>query len=854
MAFEQFRAWVGGRSQEELGPVTTVGPDGFPLLQSSELRAEHDQISAYLESLEFSGSKKASPNRYEVFLGGGDGQRTGCYLAMLERMAAMDAGLSRNAAGGLSRFFTQGIGFEILSRLLDEGVDMDRVLVPTLMWLSQGRRFDQPEFLQKVLELTESCYGRPAPGKVTGWLVELQSRLAAQRRDKTGKTLIRQIDRLLLGEDPIPIVAGELWADAALSDLESAAERSGWQRLLLHCQDATSTTPTKKWLQSGETLLNEIGADAFLHKVLPWLVLIEKDHDTIDPLNAETLRGLIWLCLLTPNADVCRTLTQVALTCYRKIPGIGPRAVKVGNAAVYVLGEIGTADALAHLAVLKAKVKVAAAQKGIEKAFAQTSKRLDISPDDLEEIAVPNYGLTEVGMLRRQVGDFTAELRVVGSKTDLAWIKPDGKRQKSLPAAVRVHFSEVANELKQTAKDIDRMLSAQGTRIDQLYLHPRTWKYPVWSRRYLEHTLLGSLARRLIWKVTKDGQSASVACLGDQLVDASDRPVAWIDEETVVSLWHPLDEPPAVIAAWRDWLSRHEISQPFKQAHREIYLLTDAECATRTYSNRFAGHILRQHQFHALCGVRGWKNQLRMLVQSVYPATHLELPDWGLRAEFWVEEVHVPDGSAMNEAGAYLYVSTDQVRFYSIDTEVARTTRRRRRFGVEAEQPLPLTEIPPLVFSEVMRDVDLFVGVASVGNDPTWNDGGPDGRYEAYWNTYSFGELTAPAVTRKEVLQRMIPRLRIADRCSFDHRFLIVRGDLRTYKIHLGSSNILMEPDDSYLCIVPAQSAKSSEEPVFLPFEGDSMLSIILSKAMLLANDTTITDPTILNQIHARKA
>ena len=48
--------------------------------------------------------------------------------------------------------------------------------------------------------------------------------------------------------------------------------------------------------------------------------------------------------------------------------------------------------------------------------------------------------------------------------------------------------------------------------------------------------------------------------------------------------------------------------------------------------------------------------------------------------------------------------------------------------GGATDDPLPLAEIPALVFSELMRDVDLFVGVASVGNDPNWNDGGPRGR------------------------------------------------------------------------------------------------------------------------------
>ena len=83
-------------------------------------------------------------------------------------------------------------------------------------------------------------------------------------------------------------------------------------------------------------------------------------------------------------------------------------------------------------------------------------------------------------------------------------------------------------------------------------------------------------------------------------------------------------------------------------------------------------------------------------------------------------------------------------------------------------------------------------------------------------------------------------------RCTLDARFLTVRGDLRTYRIHLGSANILMRPGDSYLCIVPSGSRITAK--VFLPFE-DDRLSVILSKAMLLAADREITDASIRAQI-----
>jgi hypothetical protein len=148
-----------------------------------------------------------------------------------------------------------------------------------------------------------------------------------------------------------------------------------------------------------------------------------------------------------------------------------------------------------------------------------------------------------------------------------------------------------------------------------------------------------------------------------------------------------------------------------------------------------------------------------------------------------------------------------------------------------------------------MRDVDLFVGVASVGNDAGWCDDGGLPAYRDYWQSYSFGELSEVAKTRKAVLEQLVPRLRIGKQCRVQDRFLVVQGALRTYKIHLGSGNILMEPNDQYLCIVPDRRPTGATENVFLPFEGDAVLSIILSKAFLLVTDKGITEPTITRQL-----
>jgi hypothetical protein len=153
--------------------------------------------------------------------------------------------------------------------------------------------------------------------------------------------------------------------------------------------------------------------------------------------------------------------------------------------------------------------------------------------------------------------------------------------------------------------------------------------------------------------------------------------------------------------------------------------------------------------------------------------------------------------------------------------------------------------VPAIVFSEAMRDVDLLVGVTSIAADPEWIDRGPD-RLRDYWRDTTFGDLTESAVSRRELLAELLPSLRIADRCYVDEPSLVVRGRRRTYRIHLGRGNVLMEPNDRYLCIVPARRDRSQPR---LPFEGDERLSVILSKAFLLADDHKIRDETILRQL-----
>ena len=216
-----------------------------------------------------------------------------------------------------------------------------------------------------------------------------------------------------------------------------------------------------------------------------------------------------------------------------------------------------------------------------------------------------------------------------------------------------------------------------------------------------------------------------------------------------------------------------------------------------------------------------------MNIQDSHNTPYVEIPHAGLRAEYHVDFPR--DESAIS--GHSIYTCTWRAgRFYVPEG------RTPVRAGIGAAGGL---------FGSDARAADLFVCIASIGNDPTWGTR-PNVPFLDYWNSISFGDLSASGEQRRQVLEALLPKLSIRQRCRLEDRHLWVRGDRATYRIHLGSGSVLIEPGSRYLCIVRSGSTSSD---VFLPFDGDATLSLILSKAFLLAADSRIKDASILRQI-----
>ncbi len=266
------------------------------------------------------------------------------------------------------------------------------------------------------------------------------------------------------------------------------------------------------------------------------------------------------------------------------------------------------------------------------------------------------------------------------------------------------------------------------------------------------------------------------------------------------------------LAAWQRHIVHQRLRQPFKQVFRELYLLTPAELTTGTYTNRFAGHPLKSKIASRLLQSRNWRMASGETTIAFKP-----LPTFGLCAVF-----QFPDsGHFLSELPV---ITTDQIRFIRLPRSTPGFEQLWSAPGV------PLIKTPPLAFSEVMRDADLVVSVANSAGEALLSS-------EMYQH-------------RAEVLRTLVDDLGLPGVRTEGH-FAYVMGKLATYRVHLGSAAIHIEPGQ-YLCVVPAKWGKT-HSALFLPFadQGDNKISEVISKVLLLANDDSIRDQTILSQIRA---
>ncbi|WP_442934174.1 DUF4132 domain-containing protein [Micromonospora sp. CPCC 205539] len=263
-----------------------------------------------------------------------------------------------------------------------------------------------------------------------------------------------------------------------------------------------------------------------------------------------------------------------------------------------------------------------------------------------------------------QVGDYTVALRLAGAEP-LVTISKAGKQLKSVPPAVRAdpRYSEVRDHQERLRDQSRRMRSGL---LERLVATGGTLAPGELAR--LRSLPAGAvLLPALIWQ----DQGGTIGLL-DQ-----------VDLDGPVTVVHPfvLYER-GLLAHWQGEIVRLQIRQSVKQAFRELYLLSPTERDAVDVSRRFAGHTVDGKVSGELLSGRGWSTHgqdaehqaTRPVTTEITAALVCDLPGYFGGGEVVVGEL----------------------RFLAAGAVV------------------PLADVPPVAFSEVMRDLDLVVSVAGV--------------------------------------------------------------------------------------------------------------------------------------------
>ena len=389
----------------------------------------------------------------------------------------------------------------------------------------------------------------------------------------------------------------------------------------------------------------------------------------------------------------------------------------------------------------------------------------------------------------KEIGDVLVNVRVdEDGKTELVLMKK-GKALKSVPAAlkkdpafleIKAFADKLKNQYARCTAMFERAMEEEDAytwgELEELALNPVT----------------AGILRRLVFT---EGTEGGLTGTPDQIREKAPAP------ETRLFAAHPVTLFRLGLLAdyQRLFFEKNRetgLKQPFRQVFREFYMKLEEEMDARA-SRMFAGYQVQPKKTLAALKSRRWVADYENGLQKVYFRQDIAAVIYALADWFSPADTEAP--------------TLEYVAFHDRKTGMARK----------------ISEVPDILYSEVMRDVDLAVSIAHVGGvDP---------------------ETSHSTIEMRRVVLAFNMELFGLTNVSFEGTHAYIEGKLSSYSVQLGSG-VVHTSSGAMVNILPVHSQHRGR--LFLPFvDEDPKTAEILSKILLLARDTKIKDPYILNQI-----
>ncbi|MCI9283060.1 MAG: DUF4132 domain-containing protein [Lachnospiraceae bacterium] len=384
--------------------------------------------------------------------------------------------------------------------------------------------------------------------------------------------------------------------------------------------------------------------------------------------------------------------------------------------------------------------------------------------------------------------------------------RKNGKELKSVPS--RLGKNPYVMEVKEAHKKLKDQYTRTRTMMEEAMEHGTVFTAAELGQ-LLGNPVVRAILEPLVFvsrePVSEEGgeREKSGSKIGFVSADDSLSLTAWDGQKMALlpkerlSLVHPLDLYRS--GQWHEYqkyLFDHGIRQPFKQVFRELYVKLPEESGQK-YSRMFAGNQIQPKKTVGCLRERRWVADYEEGLQKIYYKENIVARIYALADWFSPSDVEAP--------------TLEWVEFSD-----------RKTF-----QALTIEQVPDLIYSEVMRDVDLAVSVAHAGGvDPE--------------TSHSTIEM------RRAIVEFNLPLFGLTN-VTLSGSHARIQGSRASYNVHLGSG-VVHQESGFMLNILPVHSQKRGK--LFLPFvDEDPKTAEIMAKIVLLAEDKKIKDPFILKQI-----
>lgn len=245
--------------------------------------------------------------------------------------------------------------------------------------------------------------------------------------------------------------------------------------------------------------------------------------------------------------------------------------------------------------------------------------------------------------------------------------------------------ASAAKEVKPIREAVDRSLEMARATLERAMVTGRTWRWEEWREGFGEHPILAACAPGVVFLVKPErGEPTSFTVDDKGKLRGVDGEVIEVSGEAVISVPHPLELSPADLAAWTQALGSLKLSQPFDQLERATYRFDPAE-PTPFAAKLEVGAHLRPSQLLKKTAALGYQRG--------------EIEDAGFYFSF----------SRPLAEGYTAYLNHQGL---PVDMRYADPSVEVTGFGVlgpDGRDRLP-KDLPPLVFTEALRDLTLLVG------------------------------------------------------------------------------------------------------------------------------------------------